>query len=175
MFLQTIGSPWSSDDSVLQARYQVGDGLAEPGSLTAKGIEASQSLTAIGGSVSGVLRRNAQSDYEPIMGGVPSTTAPTGVTSEGRMAVIANEPATPWPTDSLPDAPAILEYIATQVLGGAFATQPADASCYIAPTPDVRSQYCNQGLILSSRWDTAVTKLTNLENTPPARFSANGD
>jgi hypothetical protein len=214
VFLQTIGSPWSSDDSALQARYQVGvdlsgftittnsqsvqgldfggtagvfntatsayalaggDGLGEPGSLTAKGIEASQSLTQLGGSVSGLLRRNAQSDYEPVMGGIPSATDPTGVTSEARMAVIANQPATAWPTDSLADAPAILDYIATKVLGGAFATQPADASCYIAPTPDVRSQYCNEGLVLSSRWPTAVTTLTNLENTPPAQFAGNGD
>jgi hypothetical protein len=211
VFLQTIGSPWSSDDATLQARYQVGldlsgfttttnsqtiqgldfggtagvfntatggyalagsDGLGEPGSLTSTGVEASSSLTNLGGSVSGLLRRNGQSDYEPVMGGIPSSTNPAGLGIGTRLPVIANQPTTPWPTDSLSDAPAILKYLATHVLGGAFATPPADASCYVPAVPDVRSEYCNLGLIQTSNWSTAVTTLLNLEEKAPAGFNA---
>ena len=206
VFLQTIGSPWSTNNAVLQARYQVGvdlsgltiatnsqniqsldfggtagvfntatsgyalaggDDLGEPGSLATRGVEASESMTQNGGSVGGILRRDAQSDYEPVYGGAPDANDPAGVSIEAQLPVIANQAPTSWPTDSLPDAPAILKYVAVNLLGGPFANPPAQGSCYLPAVPDVRSEYCNLGI----DWNSAENTLQLAENRPPAGYN----
>lgn len=143
-----------------------------PGALATHGVESSASantspVTGVRepGTVRGLLRRNDQADFEPVLGGEGSTTS-SAVPSAYQLPEIANQPATPWSTDQYPDAPAILTYISINVLGGNFARTNNTGQCYTPAKPNVRFEYCDGDV----DWSDALLALE--EATVPAQYAA---
>lgn len=145
-----------------------GDGLTEPGSIASHGAETSSSITGNGGTLTGVLRRNAQYHYEVILGtpGGDFTQTLTGI-------VYPQQPLTPWAPIDSPGRQSIVSYLTTTVLG-VPQIPSAGAGCYVPARPDIRAWYCDITTYTSANWANMSSKVGALINTPPpagTRFS----